>query len=1565
MAKGSGNLNDTANIDIKGQASVDTKKAVKSVDDLSKKVEQLGKNFNDAGKSAEQLEKILKKLDSIKTNIKIDNISGDQVKHQSGRNSVRYNPNDPKASKAAQESLEKIQKLYEQEIEVEKQRVAKLEKQNALLEKANQHYEEELKVRADNAEGKKDNAAARKIEAPAYVKRQDAMSDWLKYRSKNPTHFDPYLIGSNSKKNRFGNAFISAGRNISGTGVGGRVVGDALSVAGNFIKAPAAGFASILSTATKAVTDFSKAAISAYAEIESIKTNLSVVYATDTQANSAFKELSQYAVKSPFGVQQTSELAILLKQSGVYATDLMDTLKMLGDTAGGNMEKMKRIANNYAQIVSIGKASMLDMRQFAYAGIPIFEAVSKELNVSQQELRKLISDGKVTADIVEKVFKDLTGVNGIFENATAKGAETLKARLQNLKDAKQLMMSEFGDGIVNFGTQTGGDSFVLRAVSWTEGLYQGLQKWANGRTLERNIDTIANRNSRISTLEDLIKYNEGIGNSEAVAYLKEALIKEMGKIDIEKERATYNESYMTKRSSYEDYYKTGEERYYLAAPNRAALSRARARISQIDNALYNEPNFSLTDKQRNELEAEAEGLRIEIEKLTDSFAAINNQTYTFEEIMAHRETNVIEAQQEWADVVNKDEGKTGSVSNVASEIRQAMSKTEEAQKKAEEEQKSLWAKTIDIVTQISKNTDAEGNVDITKIGLAQLEEYMTSGVFSASKLNVVNGKSATQMAEDRSVLGAQYDYISRAIETELKKAGAKEVLTNFKEMKRSYNQSVENDIEFYKNFDTTFSEQYNLLSKELSAASEEQKPLYERLLKLLGSSTLRLSVDTSIAGVDIEDLMPEPEEVVLKEFIPLWKRILSQATGISSNVIYGTNETLSSYRDDMAVRNTAANVFSAILKGGGSVDTVQSLLRTSGRNMQLRGDTGGTFQIDWKATNKALKDFVSQLTVSTEVLSAYKSGLQAQVDVYTQLLSTGITSAESQDIQNKKLVSSQQWAELIKDSGDQLVNAFGERLTDEFGNQITKIVDGQFYTANGTEVSQESVRIQGNIFEFIKKELPELNKNIAKISNEEIFRNLFQNKIEGKVVEDVIDRYISKNLAYVPNEMLDANLLATFLGNSSTTIDLMKNNYTGMGKSSYDNFESLVKAYSLGEEEAIKELSRLLSNIINEGRMSADRYGGNSIYTDNSYRQALNQERLALAGSAPSYLLDVTNGAWGGYTLSSSAKKGVNAESERGMNLLKGNNWLVGKETYQLAGLSGDYDINTLTEGLTDLEANTIRAYIAQKAFNESLWECGQAIADITRTASNKAFLAPFETLGTDMLDMIDGTKTANGLFRDMGDSIAKAGGELLSNMGAEMATAGFRIASASALSQNWAGVAGGLALAGAGGFAAGLGGAITNASKEKDKSDKETQKLENLKDQMVKLLEQARSDALYYENNLRHKTALGINKQFDVTSVGDAVIDLSGRVVTTSPNDWLFATTNPRSLGGGGVKINNIVNNNAGVSVSQKTVQNSDGSFDIITTLEGAIGEYIASSKSDEAFAARTSRINGRRSIM
>jgi hypothetical protein len=197
------------------------------------------------------------------------------------------------------------------------------------------------------------------------------------------------------------------------------------------------------------------------------------------------------------------------------------------------------------------------------------------------------------------------------------------------------------------------------------------------------------------------------------------------------------------------------------------------------------------------------------------------------------------------------------------------------------------------------------------------------------------------------------------------------------------------------------------------------------------------------------------------------------------------------------------------------------------------------------------------------------------------------------------------------------------------------------------------------------------------------------------------------------------------------------------------------------------------------------------------------------------------------------------------------------------------------------------------------------------------------------------------------------------------MQKAGFEMVARGAINDSWGMILGGLGLAAAGGFASGLGNALS-ANNDKDKD--EAAKIQDLKDQLADLLEQARKDALYYENNLRHKTALGINKEFSYQSVNDAVITPDGDVITTDPKDYLIATKTPGQFAGGGTVtpiINCTVINNSSSKARQEQQQNPDGSIDIITIIEDTVGNYIASSKSDDAFSARNSRIRGRQAIM
>jgi hypothetical protein len=264
---------------------------------------------------------------------------------------------------------------------------------------------------------------------------------------------------------------------------------------------------------------------------------------------------------------------------------------------------------------------------------------------------------------------------------------------------------------------------------------------------------------------------------------------------------------------------------------------------------------------------------------------------------------------------------------------------------------------------------------------------------------------------------------------------------------------------------------------------------------------------------------------------------------------------------------------------------------------------------------------------------------------------------------------------------------------------------------------------------------------------------------------------------------------------------------------------------------------------------------------------------------------------------------------------------------------------------------------------SESLRTMGDSIGSALMDAGKDAFIAPFESLGE---SLVTGEDAADALAANM-KNIA---GSLLKNVGTAMATAGFQIAGAAALSQNWAGVAGGLALAAAGGFASGLGGALTASDSDSDDTEDKTKKLESLRDSIVDLLAQAREDALYYENTLRHKKALSTNSSLnDVVSVNDAVITPQGKIVSTAPDDYLIATKTPHSLvnSGGSPNINfNLVDKSTGVKVTtQKATYNEKtNTVDFEAIIESKVTEIIASSKGDDAFNAREARLRGRHVI-
>ena len=1613
-------LTDAAVVNIEGN----TKQLVDQINKADKAMQNFDKTLTD----------ILSHLTAVENGLKsVNTVTNNAAKKISNNVQTRYNRETydfGKQSKIVKSSAgfmssdtgrEKAFRDYQQAVIAETKEITadiaerkRLRKQRADAETTTANA---AKLRASKLE---DQTSAR------YLARMDKLADARLLNAKNNQAGALYR----DPRYQAGKALSAVGNTVSTWGVGGKAAGLLLDSLGAFVKSPVAGTAVAVSNLVKGVSELGKASTQAFAEIEAIKTQMGVVYSSQTQANSAFGEISQYAVKSPFGIQQTSELAILLKQSGVYASDLMDTLKMLGDTAGGNMEKMKRIANNYAQIMAIGKASMLDMRQFAYAGIPIFEAVSKELGVSQQELRKLISDGKVTSDIIEKVFKDLTGINGVFENATAKGAKTLKARLQNLADAKQLALSSVGERIYNIGTQTGNDSYANRMVSAAENIWQGLHDWFDGGNIAKNVETIANRNNRIDELKQLIEYNKD--NKDIKKLLEEELKEELAKRDVEKERATYVSSYDSK---------AGRFKNALDALNGYSIDDAYGRRG---NLLWRDSIIGAFSehKEYNNLDTEQTtklfGLYNELIKALEELSKLSEQ-----DIQANRERNILQAQQLAYDQMNHYASARGSLNTSFQELSAIYKSSDEYKQKEEKEHLATLKNALEVLKDIAKNTDESGRVDITKFSANQLASYIKQGAFtSGEKLDVVTGNKTVD-SQNRQTLMNQYGYIAKLTDNFLKTGMAGVSGIQGTTYAQSFNQEILDslnnlsDEQFFTEFPKIYAQQSNAINEMIRVAPKDgRQQQLETFKTLLDYALNKFEADTTGTGANPEDILKGSKQ----EFIPLWKRILSSATGLTTNGMTSTLQTMTNYRDDMAVRNMASGVLSATMKSMG-IDTAMSLMKTN-RSVQLTGDNGKTFQIDWAETKKAMHSFATQLSASTDVITAYKNGLQAELDTYEQLIAAGYTQAESTDLGSQKFVSSKQLAKLGLGNESQLVNAFGEVLTTASGKKYNvadvTFRDGQMFDKLGNEI-QEEVVLTGKLFEFIKSEMPRLREKMHEATETEL-NNKLMNKLFNNVAGSAYIQDYVKNNGYNKNSALllqNPDYVSEYI-NSALTELKSKGAFENISKlsnediylkSKYDQsaYEKEIKQYedelnsgNVTKERReelniyIKELNEILEEVQNSSeavnqaflRMNlnvskltnSDAFGSISYLQNTQTRDmAVLNEMSNIAQLIETLNYNVENPdsqrrvfTYSGDIITSATQlKPEDYEGKRGdrNRLLKfffgGQDFdmedlylkaartenMTGKTTNQFGVDANKYrdwkDEDILgKDGLSEAEKKMIRMKSLAGDVVKIFDNLKESVSDLTRELGKKAFILPFEKMGE---CLINGKQWGD----EMGKAMEQLGAEALSALGPLMQQAGMALVEMGAKKSNWGIIMAGLGLAAAGGFASGIGSAISSKDDNKDDNDKEAEKLESLKDELAKLLEQARSDALYYEHNLRHKTALGINAGFSHQSVHDAVITPGGKVVTTDPKDYLIATKTPNQLVGGGASVNvtpvincNVVNNSS-AKVSQQQRQNADGSIEILTMIEEAVGEYIASPRSDNAFESREYRLSSKQAVM
>ncbi len=197
---------------------------------------------------------------------------------------------------------------------------------------------------------------------------------------------------------------------------------------------------------------FAMSIITTGGEMEKQHIALQSILGDMQNANTMFNQIKELALNSPFTFSELNRDVKQLAAYGVEYDQLYDTTKRLADMSSGLGVGFDRIALAFGQVQARGWLDGKELRQIAYAGIPLLNKLSEFYskqegrNVSTSEIKTRISNREVSFDDVKSIFWQMTGAGGQFYNMQQVLSETLLGRYNKLKDAWEIMLAEFASG---------------------------------------------------------------------------------------------------------------------------------------------------------------------------------------------------------------------------------------------------------------------------------------------------------------------------------------------------------------------------------------------------------------------------------------------------------------------------------------------------------------------------------------------------------------------------------------------------------------------------------------------------------------------------------------------------------------------------------------------------------------------------------------------------------------------------------------------------------------------------------------------------------------------------------------------------------------------------------------------------------------------------------------------------------------------------------------------------------------------------------------------------------------
>jgi tape measure domain-containing protein len=233
-------------------------------------------------------------------------------------------------------------------------------------------------------------------------------------------------------------ATTPAAKGIDSVGNAAKSSGSMLTSFGGIASALAAGAVGMLANRS---IDLAKAY-----EITSLQ--LEVFTGSAQAAKQTLDQFNKIADATPFENYEVESVGKKLLAFGIGLGEVEAKILEVGNASAQSGKPLEELGVLYGKAKVAGTLFAEDINQFIEAGVPIIEALAKQMGVTADKVKKLGSEGKITFPVFEAAFSSLYGTGGKFGGMMDKLATSSEGLMSTMRGDFNKAMREAGQQIL-------------------------------------------------------------------------------------------------------------------------------------------------------------------------------------------------------------------------------------------------------------------------------------------------------------------------------------------------------------------------------------------------------------------------------------------------------------------------------------------------------------------------------------------------------------------------------------------------------------------------------------------------------------------------------------------------------------------------------------------------------------------------------------------------------------------------------------------------------------------------------------------------------------------------------------------------------------------------------------------------------------------------------------------------------------------------------------------------------------------------------------------------------------